>query len=167
MISSSRNVDPSSHMRVSPMSNDERPCMWVTCASWETSPRLVWTWPSSVYMVYLDLSPVYTDDVKTRCLDMCFLQWHLGLTVLSALGHGDPGAGLAWPLSGKLRACVWASALRCLGCGAGVGFSGNRALPCVGFPGPPRGQCCGWAPSLFPAMFTSLGLMETPQVATW
>ena len=33
MISSSRNVHPSSHTRVSPLSNDERPCMCVTCAS--------------------------------------------------------------------------------------------------------------------------------------
>ena len=88
---------------------------------------------------------------------MCFLQWHLGLTVLSALGHGDPGGGLAWPLSRKLRACVWASAFRCLGSGAGVGFSGNHALLWVGFPGPPRGQCCGRAPSLSPARFTFPG----------
>ena len=40
MLSSSRNVHPSSHRRVSPLSNDERPYMCVTCASWETSPKL-------------------------------------------------------------------------------------------------------------------------------
>ena len=164
MISSSRNVHPSSHMRVSPLSNDERPSMCVTCASWETSRKLVWTWPSSVYMVDLDLSK--------SCLHwLCFWDRVLSAVrtfrpdlVLSALGHGDSGGGLAWPLSGKLCACVWASALRCLGSGAEVGFSGNRALLWVGFPGPPGGQCCGRAPSLSPARFISLGLLETPQV---
>ena len=32
----------------------------------------------------------------------------------------------------------------------------------MGFHGPPRGQCCSRAPSLSPARFTSLGLLETP-----
>ena len=45
--------------------------------------------------------------------------------VLCALGHGDPGAGLAWPLSGKLRACFWASVLRCLDSGAGQASLGT------------------------------------------
>ena len=48
MISSSRNVHPSSHTRVSLLSNGERPCMCVTCVSWEISPKLIWTWPSGI-----------------------------------------------------------------------------------------------------------------------
>ena len=95
MLSSSRNVHPSSHRRVSPLSNDERPYMCVTCASWETSPKLTWTWPSSVYMVGLDLSK---SCLHWWCLDetVHFLQWgHLGLTVLC---DWDVGTRLqAWP----------------------------------------------------------------------
>ena len=122
-----------------PMSNDERPWMCVTCASWETSRKLIWTWPSSVYMVDLDLSK--------SCLHwLCF--WDCALSAvrtfrpdlgLCALGHGDSGGGLAWPLSGKLRACVWTSALRCLGSGAEVGFSGCPCSPLRGLPWPSRG----------------------------
>ena len=140
MISSLRNVHPNSHKRVSPLSNDERPCMCVTCASWETSPRLVWTWPSSVYMVDLDLSK---SCLHWWCLDetVCFLQWeHLVLTLYSL--HWDmetrvetrPGL-----CPGKLHACIWMSALRCLGSGAGWASLGDHTLLCVGFPGPPRG----------------------------
>ena len=36
-----RTVHASSHMQVSPKSNDERPCVCVTCASWESSFKLV------------------------------------------------------------------------------------------------------------------------------
>ena len=79
-----------------PLSNDERPCMCVTCASWETSPRLVWTWPSSIYMVDLDLSK---SCLHWWCLDetVCFLQWeHLVLTLYSL--HWDMETRVqAWP----------------------------------------------------------------------
>ena len=34
----------------------------------------------------------------------------------------------------------------------------------MGFHVPPGGQCCGRAPSLSPARFIFLGLLETPQV---
>ena len=58
------------------------------------------------------------------------------------------------PVSERQHSDVWA---------LGLGWASlGTVLLCVGFPGPPRGQCCGWAPSLFPARFTSLGLMETP-----
>ena len=43
-----------------------------------------------------------------------------------------------------------------------VGFSGNRALLWVGFPGPPGGQCCSRAPSLSPARFTFPGAPGDP-----
>ena len=48
--------------------------------------------------------------------------------------------------------------------GLGWASLSDHALLCVGFHGPPGGQCCGRAPSLSPARFTSLGLLETPQV---
>ena len=143
MISSSRNVHPSSHMRVSPLSTNERPCMWVTCASWETGSKLVWTWPSSIYTLDLDLSkwqptPVFlpgkshglrilvgyspwgrkgSDTTEwlhfTSLLQvlstLMMFKWDHVLFMrtfrpdcdLCALGHGDPGRDLAWPLSWK------------------------------------------------------------------
>ena len=47
--------------------------MCVTCASWETSPKLVWTWPGSVYVVDLAL---YKSYLHQWCLDdtVCFLK---------------------------------------------------------------------------------------------
>ena len=41
MISSLRNLHASSYTRVSPLSNDERPCLGVTCASRESNFMLV------------------------------------------------------------------------------------------------------------------------------
>ena len=84
--------------------------------------------------------------------------------VLSALGHGDPVTGLAsvW----KLRACVWASVLRCLGSGAGRASLGamlssewaSLALPGVS-------AVVGLLVSPLPGSL-SLGLLETPQVGS-
>ena len=136
--------------------------MCVTCASWETSPKLVWTWPSSIYMVDLDLSKstltmlrldhaLFTMRTFNPDCSLCAGTWR---------PRWRPGLASVW----KLRACIWASVLRCLGSAARVGLSGNRALLWVGLPSPPGGQCCGQAPSLSPARFISLGLLETPQV---
>ena len=78
------------------------------------------------------------------CLDktVCFLQKRTFRPdpVLCALRQGDLSTELAWPLSGKLRACVWASVLRCLGSGAGVGFSGWPCSPLSGLPWPSWGS---------------------------
>ena len=143
---------------------------------------LLWKWQSFLYFIYEQGSAYFiyesgkisfTSYMKIEQLNkvwslLFMIGWDCVLfavrtfrpdLVLSALGHGDPVTGLAsvW----KLRACVWASVLRCLGSGW-VGFSGSHALLWVGLPGPPGGQCCGRAPSLSPAGFTLPGAPGDP-----
>ena len=68
-----------------------------------------------------------------------------------------PGLCLGNSVPASERQCsdVWAL-------GLGWASLGDRALLCVGFPGPPGGQCYGRAPSLSPARFAFLGAPGHP-----
>ena len=148
---------------------------------------LLWKWQSFLYFIYEQGSAYFiyesgkisfTSYMKIEQLNkvwslLFMIGWDCVLSavrtfrpdlVLSALGHGDPGAGLAsvW----KLRACVWASVLRCLGSGAGRASLGamlssewaSLALPGVS-------AAVGLLVSPLPGSL-SLGLLETPQVGS-
>ena len=148
---------------------------------------LLWKWQSFLYFIYEQGSAYFiyergkisfTSYMKIEQLNkvwslLFMIGWDCVLSavrtfrpdlVLSALGHGDPVTGLAsvW----KLRACVWASVLRCLGSGAGRASLGamlssewaSLALPGVS-------AAVGLLVSPLPGSL-SLGLLETPQVGS-
>ena len=89
--------------------------------------------------------------------DHVLLQWeHLDLTLFCALGHGDLGRDLAWPLSWKLRACVWMSELRRRGPELRWASLGN-VLFSEGVPWPSQGAVLQQALSLSLPGSPSLG----------
>ena len=93
-------------------------------------------------------------------------------SALSAVRTFRPDYSVCWDMGTRVEAwpglCLETLCLRLSvsaqmsGFWGWVGFSGNRALLWVGFPGPPRGQCCGRAPSLSPARFTFPGAPGDP-----
>ena len=76
--------------------------------------------------------------------DRVLLQWeHLDLTLFCALGHGDLGRDLAWPLSWKTPRLHLNVRAQMLGAWSWGGLLWASCSSLRGFHGPPRGQCCG------------------------